>query len=140
MREPANVMDAISRVCGLVAGPRIARLALGITGLLAIADLILTVHVARTVGLLEVNPIARALAEHSGAIGLAAFKALTVGLGVGLLLRARRILLARGAALAVLAAHAWMMFQWVAYMDVMGEAHGASLLLDATHSRLAMRL
>lgn len=140
MREPSDLRDSLRFLCDRVVGGRATIAALALTGALAAADLMLTVHVATTHGLLEVNPIARMLAAGLGVPGLVGFKLLTLAAGLGVLAGARRLRLARAAAIGVLAAHCWMMGQWAGYMDAMRDVHDHGVSITHTEHRLAMRL
>ncbi len=60
--------------------------------LLAIADLYLTLSYATTVGMIELNPVARLVMEHQSAGAVTVWKLATTSLGLGILycFRSRR--------------------------------------------------
>ncbi|MDX9912881.1 MAG: DUF5658 family protein [Phycisphaerales bacterium] len=69
---------------------RRVQIAVAAIALLALIDLALTAWHASTLGMLEANPLARAVVAHAGVPGLGAFKVLTTGFGLGVLLAFRR--------------------------------------------------
>lgn len=135
-----SIHDHVRTMARSLSGRRAMTIWLAGIVLLAAIDLVLTVRVAQTHGLLEVNPIARILAAGLGLVGIVLFKVLTVGLGVAILARARAARLAPIAAALALVVHAWMITQWGGYFDAMAEAqaHGHPLLLEG--HQLAIRL
>jgi hypothetical protein len=139
MNHPC-LRQCFSRSCDQAVGALATIAALAATGVLALADLALTIDVARTHGLLEVNPVARALAEYAGAEGVVAWKLLTLSVGLWVLARCRHVRLARAAAIVALLAHCWMMGQWGHYMDAMRDAHSGTVAVDITGNQLAMSL
>lgn len=70
--------------------PRRVQIAVAAIALLALIDLALTAWHASKLGMLEANPLARAVVAHAGLLGLSAFKVLTTGVGLGVLLAFRR--------------------------------------------------
>ena len=66
-------------------------LLLGATFAMSLADLAMTLTYATSVGMMEVNPIARAVMEHGSPWMLALWKVATAGLGLGILLYLRRL-------------------------------------------------
>lgn len=132
--------QCFTRSCDHAVGAFATIAALTATAVLAMADLALTIDVARTHGLLESNPIARALADYAGAEGIVAWKLLTLSVGLWVLVRCRHMRLARAAAVVALLAHCWMMGQWGHYMDAMRDAHNGAVTVDITDHQLAMSL
>lgn len=107
---------------------------------LAIADLFLTTHVARTTGLLEANPLVHDLAAGWGVGGVVLFKVLTVALGLGILARIVDRRPARLAAFAMLIAHAWVLAQWGGYFEEMRVLADHGVVIADAHSDLLLRL
>ncbi|MCA9287835.1 MAG: hypothetical protein KDA05_04575 [Phycisphaerales bacterium] len=120
-------------------GRKPALAAVAATCVLALADLVLTTHVAGTTGLLEANPLVHALAGL-GVGGIAAFKLFTLALGLGILVLASHRRAARLAALAMLLANVWVMLQWAGYFDEMGTLTSHGLTLADAGSDLLLRL
>jgi hypothetical protein len=101
---------------GQVSRPRRVVILLMAVVCLSLGDLILTLEYLRTVGLMEVNPIARYLLEATGsAWALAAYKLMTLGVCVGLLYRLRSRLVSEIAAWLGLVVLALTAMSWQAY-------------------------
>ncbi|MEZ6235541.1 MAG: DUF5658 family protein [Phycisphaerales bacterium] len=107
---------------------------------LAIADLVLTAHVARTTGLLEANPLVHDLAAGWGVGGVVLFKILTLALGLGILARIVDRRPARLAAFAMLIAHVWVLVQWGGYFEEMRVLADHGVVIADAHSDLLLRL
>ncbi|MHC4217321.1 MAG: DUF5658 family protein [Planctomycetota bacterium] len=94
---------------------RVILLIVGII-LLSLGDLLITITYLQSTGMLEANPIAEYLIRMTGSISvLAAYKALTVGICVGLLYRLRRLVEGEVAAWCAVSILAVMSVQWYHY-------------------------
>ncbi len=87
---------------------------------MSVADLYLTLLHLRTVGMIEGNPLARAVIELNCAWTLGAWKMLLVGTTCGILLATRRTRSAEVAAWVSVGIMVWLMAQWWAYADSIG--------------------
>ena len=94
---------------------RVNLLIVGIV-LLSLGDLLITITYLQSTGMLEANPIAGYIIRVTGSVSiLAAYKALTVGICVGLLYRLRRLVEGEAAAWCAVSILAFMSFQWYHY-------------------------
>jgi hypothetical protein len=94
---------------------RVNLLIVGIV-LLSLGDLLITITYLQSTGMLEANPIAGYIIRVTGSVSiLAAYKALTVGICVGLLYRLRRLVEGEVAAWCAVSILALMSFQWYHY-------------------------
>jgi len=99
--------------------------------LMGLADLQLTLTYMRSTGLIELNPIARAMIEIGGARQLVMYKLLSIAMSAGVLYILRRHALAERCAwvscvlLLALTAH------WVRYNDAAIESPAAAVALTA---------
>ncbi|MHC4081417.1 MAG: DUF5658 family protein [Planctomycetota bacterium] len=94
---------------------RVILLIVGII-LLSLGDLLITITYLQSTGMLEANPIAGYIIRLTGSVSiLAVYKALTVGICVGLLYRLRRLVEGEVAAWCAVAILAFMSFQWFHY-------------------------
>jgi hypothetical protein len=94
---------------------RVNLLIVGIV-LLSLGDLLITVTYLQSTGMLEANPIAGYIIRVTGSVSiLAAYKALTVGICVGLLYRLRRLVEGEVAAWCAVSILAFMSLQWYHY-------------------------
>jgi hypothetical protein len=84
--------------------------------LLSLGDLLITITYLRSTGMLEANPIAGYIIRLTGSVSvLTAYKALTVGVCVGLLYRMRRLVEGEVAAWCAVSILACMSLQWYHY-------------------------
>lgn len=86
-------------------------------GVMSLADLAMTLTYMSSVGMLESNPIARAMVQWGGPALLIAWKLLTVGIASVILAAARRTLVGELGAVLGCAMLGWLMFHWVEYID-----------------------
>jgi hypothetical protein len=94
---------------------RVNLLIVGIV-LLSLGDLLITITYLRSTGMLEANPIADYIIRVTGSVSvLAVYKAITVGICVGLLYRLRRLVEGEVAAWCAVSILAFMSFQWFHY-------------------------
>lgn len=112
---------ALCRVGRAFWGPRHrqARVAavLAAVVLLSLADLYMTLVHLLNFGLLEGNPVARAIMEHGSPAALIMWKLLTTGFAVGVLFWARRRWTAELGAVFCCLAMVWLLVRWTAYND-----------------------
>jgi len=101
------------------AEPRRRRVALLVVAmvLMGLADLQLTLTYMRSVGMIELNPLARAMVDLGGAPQLIRFKLLSIALSAGLLYLMRRHSIAERCAWLSCAALLFLTFHWVRYND-----------------------
>src|SRR5262245_53029298 len=97
------------RVCILLAGILV----------MSLADLDMTLSYARSLGLLEGNPIARLVMTYGSAWVLALWKIASVALCVFILFRARRTRYAEVAAWVCFVVLVWLSVRWMIYNDQM---------------------
>jgi len=83
--------------------------------IISIADLYMTLAHATGPGMLEANPIARAIMTNGAPSTLIAWKVLTVGFGVAILIRLRRSAWAEAGAWLCFGLLTWLSFQWLDY-------------------------
>ncbi len=84
---------------------------------MSLADLAMTLTYMTSVGMLESNPLARAVVQSGGPGMLVAWKLATVGLACGILIAAsRRAIGEFGSVLGCLLL-GWLMVQWFAYVE-----------------------
>ncbi len=94
---------------------RVILLIVGVV-VLSLADLLVTLLHLKSRGLMEANPIAAWIIGHTGSVPLlAAFKAVTVGVCVGLLYRLRRHVEGEVAAWCAVMILAVVSFSWCRY-------------------------
>ncbi|MHC4767786.1 MAG: DUF5658 family protein [Planctomycetota bacterium] len=94
---------------------RVILLIVGVV-LLSLGDLLITITYLQSTGMLEANPIAGYIIRVTGSVSiLTAYKALTVGICVGLLYRLRRLVEGEVAAWCAVSILAFMSFQWFHY-------------------------
>jgi hypothetical protein len=94
---------------------RVILLIVGVV-LLSLGDLLITITYLQSTGMLEANPIAGYIIRVTGSVSiLTAYKALTVGICVGLLYRLRRLVEGEVAAWCAVSILAFMSFQWYHY-------------------------
>jgi hypothetical protein len=113
---------------GAVAGTqyrraRVVGLLLGIV-LLSLGDLYMTLQHLTHFGMLEGNPLARAVMERGSPSELVIWKVLTVGFAVGIIFWARQRWAAEVAAVFCCAVLTWLTLRWVAYSDHMSDLTG----------------
>lgn len=84
---------------------------------MSLADLDMTLAYARSVGLLEGNPIARLVMAYGSAWILALWKLASVGLCLFILFRARRTRYAEIAAWICFIVLVWLSVRWVTYNE-----------------------
>ncbi len=102
--------------------------------ILSAADLAVTVVYLKTTGMMEANPIAALLIEHTrSAWVLAAYKIATVGLAVSVLYRLRRHAAGEIAAWCGLAALVVVAFMWSGYSKAMEETGSLQLAQFGLH-------
>ena len=82
---------------------------------LSIADLDFTLTYSTQIGMVEINPIARRIMSMGSVWMLVLWKALTVGLAVGLLYHARLRWTAEAASWAGVAVLIWLTARWMTY-------------------------
>ena len=85
--------------------------------LMGLADLQLTLTYMRSVGMIELNPLARAMIDLRGEPQLIRFKLLSIALSAGLLFLLRRHSIAERCAWLSCAALLFLTFHWVRYND-----------------------
>lgn len=84
---------------------------------MSLADLAMTLTYMSSVGMLESNPIARAMMQWGGPALLVAWKLLTVGVACTILIAASRRVVGELGAVVGCALLTWLMCHWVAYID-----------------------
>lgn len=128
-RSPA--LSALQGRLGVLFGPhlRTTRLVglLAVLAVLSLVDLWLTLTFATSVGMLESNPVARAVMEMGCPNLLALWKITCVGLACGFLFYARRSRWAEPAAWFGVLLLVWLTLRWSAYI---GEMHQLTGLID----------
>lgn len=109
---PAALADAPDRVirrsCRVL-------LAVGVIGLISLADLYLTLLYARTVGFHEGNPLARWVMQLNCPWLLGAWKSMLVALTCGILIACRRSRTAELGAWIGVGVMVWLAMQWASY-------------------------
>lgn len=88
--------------------------------LMSLADLYMTMAHATGAGMIEANPIARAIMRAGSPSTLILWKLATVGLGVAILVRLRRSGWAEAGAWLCLVVLAWLSMRWIDYSDQVG--------------------
>jgi hypothetical protein len=83
--------------------------------IMGLADLLCTLSYMTTVGMIELNPLARLIAQEGGAPNLAAFKVCTIAACCGILFRLRRTRQAEIAAWLCVLVMAVLMIHWMRY-------------------------
>lgn len=94
-------------------------------------DLYFTITAVTSVGMNEMNPLARAIMAYESPAMIALWKAGTVALGCGILLRCRRERSAEFGAWIGFAALAMLMTHWVSFHDELVEIQHDPALVDA---------
>ena len=94
---------------------RVAALLVAV-GAMSLGDLSMTITFLTHGGMIESNPIARAVMLHNSPMLLVLWKMATVGLALGILFYARRRAFAEVAAWICLGAMTWLMLHWSAYI------------------------
>lgn len=89
--------------------------------LMSLGDLYMTLQYLLHFGMLESNPLARAMIHHGSPWVLAAWKLCTLMLAVGILVFARRRLSAELGTLFCCGVMAWLTVRWIDYSDQMAE-------------------
>jgi len=95
--------------------------------LMGLADLQLTLTYMRSVGLIELNPIAREMVEIGGARQLVMYKLLSIAMSAGVLYLLRRHALAERCAWASCALLLALTMHWVRYNDAAIENPAAAV-------------
>lgn len=106
--------------------PRRVVLLLAAIALMSVADLIMTVEYASSVGLFEGNPVARAVMSYGSTPLLACWKLASVGVCLWILFRTRRTGSGEFGAWVCVAALAWLSFRWTGYNAQMAEIAAAA--------------
>ncbi len=112
---------------------RVTLLAVAMT-LMGLADLQLTLTYMRSIGMIELNPIAREMVEIGGSRQLIVFKLFTIAASAGLLYLVRRHRLAEACAWASCAALLALTMHWVRYNDAVATPEHAALTLASLSS------
>jgi len=89
--------------------------------LMSLGDLYMTLQYLLHFGMLESNPLARAMISHGSPWLLAAWKLCTLMLAVGILVFARRRLSAELGTIFCCGVMAWLTVRWINYSDQMAE-------------------
>ena len=84
---------------------------------ISLADLDMTLAYASSGGMLEANPIARAVMSYGSSAILAVWKLLSLALCVGILFRARRKTITEVATWVCFGALVWLSFRWASYNE-----------------------
>jgi hypothetical protein len=100
--------------------------------LISLADLDMTLAYATSGGMLEANPIARAVMSYGSSRILTVWKLLSVGVCVWILFRTRRRFSAEVATWACFAALVWLSFRWVTYNEQM-PVIATQVMVDGDH-------
>lgn len=103
------------RVAGLV----------GVVLVLSLVDLLLTLIYATQIGLIEDNPLARAIMRSGGTGLVTLWKVLTVGFTAFVLLRFRRRGIAEAAAVVCALVMTWLTIHWFQYIETSAELTSA---------------
>lgn len=101
-------------------------LLLGAVALMSVADLVMTVEYATSIGLFESNPVARAVMSYNSTALLAFWKLASVGLCLWILYRVRHTTSAERGAWVCFAALAWLSVHWTGYNAQMAEIASAA--------------
>ena len=96
-----------------------------------IADLVFTLTYATTIGMGELNPLARLIMQHATVPCIILFKLASVGLGSGLLYYTRRSRLSEFATWIAFFGFLLLTIHWVQYINVMHEVTSNIHLLAA---------
>ena len=97
---------------------RVVFLLLGIAAM-SVGDLILTLTYATSIGMVELNPLARLLMQHATTSYIVTFKLLSVSIACGLLFFTRRARVCELATWAAFFGLFWLTMRWVQYNDAM---------------------
>ena len=102
---------------GMAGGMRVLRVNLLVVAALAmgLADLLCTLAYATSIGMVEMNPIARHMIEIGGADQLVMFKLFTMSLSSGIIYLIRRHRWAEGCAWFSVVVMLWLTIHWVQY-------------------------
>ncbi len=109
---------------------RVTLLALAIA-LMGVTDLLLTLTYMRTVGMVEVNPLARAMVAVGGVRQLVMFKLLTIALSAGMLYLLRRHRLSEYGAWVCFGMLLALSLHWVGYNETVVELASARGAFEA---------
>lgn len=82
---------------------------------MSMGDLFMTLTHLKGPGMLEANPLARGIMGYNSALGLTLWKCLTLSLGIGILIWARRTVAGEVGAWICCLALTWLTFQWHTY-------------------------
>ena len=112
------VASALGR--GVPLGERLTVLLLGAIALLSLGDLVMTLQVASSMGMVEVNPVARALMATGSPLFVVAWKCATVALACGILYHFRRAWAAQLGAWVGFLVLVWLTVHWAMFINEMG--------------------
>ncbi|MBL9000968.1 MAG: hypothetical protein JNK25_07515 [Phycisphaerae bacterium] len=115
--SPIAGLDARTPRIGLLRfdRPKRVMLLLVATGFMSLADLVMTLTYATSVGMMEVNPIARAVMAGGSPWMLSLWKFATAGLGLGILFALRRVRKAEAASWMVCAVMTALTLHWMSF-------------------------
>lgn len=133
----ATVLDHMRKglLCPCCRSRRVLVILAGVV-LMSLGDLYMTLQYLLHFGLLESNPMARAIIQHGSPWILAAWKLCTLILAVGILAFARRRLSAELGTLFCCGVMAWLTVRWIHYSDqVSSTTRDAQALLHTDESR-----
>lgn len=117
MPGPQTTLSPASHIWGSAGRPaRVLALLIAVV-LLSLGDLYMTLVHLLNFGMLEGNPLARAIMERGSPTALVAWKLLTVGFAVAVLFAARRRWAAEAGALFCCVVLTWLTFQWAGYSE-----------------------
>jgi len=120
-RDVSDVVTAGARTWALPLGgcwtsrPARVVMALGVVVALSIVDLDLTLVFASQTGMIEGNPIARALMREGSALGVVLWKVATVAVAIALLYRARQTRTGELGAWLCVAVLTWLTCHWMTF-------------------------
>jgi len=110
---------------------RVVALLAGVV-MLSLGDLYMTLVHLLNFGMLEGNPVARAIMEHGSPAALVIWKLVTVGFAVAVLFWARKRWLAEAGALFCCCVLTWLTFHWVGYSEQISQITHELHVLAAT--------
>lgn len=102
--------------------------------LASISDLLMTLTYATSVGMMEMNPLARAFAQSGSPLGLIAWKLVTAGAGIGIFLWLRRSMFAELGSWAIALVMLALVIHWVQYNHGIQHETAALAVLEGNDS------
>jgi hypothetical protein len=136
---PPSATSWLTRLRGTSARSRRVSVLLTAVLLISLADLDMTLAYATSGGMIEANPIARAVMSYGSSGVLAAWKLASVALCVGILFRTRARRSAEIATWVCFLMLVWLSFRWEKYNEQM-PIFGSTVMVDAEAGNRLMLL